>query len=87
MKQLLYQNDLLLYHLEQAEKKEEILRKEMKLQTDAKRNDIDGEMISLQKKLQDKEEEWRRKVEDYEYKIETVEKALALKTKQLINQL
>ena len=57
------------------------------LQTDAKRNDIDREMISLQKKLQDKEEEWRRKVKDYEYKIETVEKALAMKTKQLINQL
>ena len=68
MKQLLYQNDLLLYHLEQAEKNEEILRKEMKLQTDAKRNDINGEMISLRKKLQDKEKEWRCKVKEYKYK-------------------
>jgi len=81
MKQLLYQNDLLLYHLEQAEKNEEILRKEMKLQTDAKRNDINREMISLRKKLQDKEEEWRCKVKEYEYKIKTVKKALAVKTK------
>ena len=67
--------------------KEEKLRKEIKLQTDTKRNKMDREMISLRKKFQDKEEEWRRKVEDYEFKIETVEKELAVKTKQLINHL
>ena len=43
--------------------------------------------MSLQKNLEDKEEEWRCKVEDYEYKLEIVEKALAAKTKQLIDQL
>ena len=43
--------------------------------------------MSLQKKLQDKEEECRCKVEEYEYKLKTVEKVLAMKTKQLIDQL
>ena len=42
-------------------------------------------MISSQWKLQDKDEEQRRKVEEYDYKLETVEKALAIKTKQLID--
>jgi len=87
MEKLLYQNDLLLYRLEQAEMKEEKLQKEMKLQTDAKRNEMNEEMISLRMKLQNKEEEWKRKVEEYEHKIKTVEKALAMKTKQLISQL
>ena len=59
----------------------------MKLQTDAKRNEMNEEMISLWMKLQNKEEEWKQKVEEYEHKIETVEKALAMKTKQLISQL
>ena len=42
---------------------------------------MNKEMISLRMKLQNKEEEWKRKVEEYEHKIETVEKVLAMKTK------
>ena len=57
MKKLLYQNDLLLYRLEQAEMKEEKLQKELRIQTDTKRNEMDGEMSSLRKKFQDEEEE------------------------------
>ena len=67
--------------------KEEKLRKELNLQTNAKRNDTNQKVIRVQKQLKDKEEEWRSKVKEYEYKIETVEKALAIKTKQLIDQL
>ena len=87
MEQLLYQNDLLLFRLEQAEMNEEKLRTEMYLQIKAKKNDTDQEVIKVQKQLKDKEEEWRIKVNEYEHKIETVEKALAVKTKQLIDQL
>ena len=87
MRQLLYQNDLLLFRLEQAEINEEALRKELYLQTNTKKNDTNQEVIKVQKQLKDKEEEWRIKVNEYEHKIETVEKALAVKTKQLIDQL
>jgi hypothetical protein len=81
MKQLLYQNDLLLFRLEQAEMKEEKLRKEINLLTKAKKNDTDQELIKLQKQVHEKEDELKCKVEEYERKIETVEKALAAKTK------
>ena len=57
MKQLLYQNDLLLFRLEQAEMKEEKLWKELNLQTNAKRNETNQEVIRVQKQLKDKEEE------------------------------
>ena len=87
MKQLLYQNDLLLFRIEQAEMKEEKLWKELNLQTNAKRNETNQEVIRLQKQLKDKEEEWRCKVKEYDHKIETVEKVLAIKMKQLIDQL
>ena len=85
MKQLLYQNDLLLFRLEQSEMKEEKLRKELNLQTNNKMDEINQEVIRLQKQLKDKEEEWRCKVIEYDHKIETVEKVLAVKTKQLID--
>ena len=85
IEQLLYQNELLLFRLEQAELNEEKLREELYFQTKAKNNDTNQEVIKVQKQLKDKEEEWRIKVN--EYKIKTVEKALAVKTKQLIDQL
>ena len=87
MRQLLYQNDLLLFCLEQVEEKEEMLWTEMNLLANTKRNDTNQDIIRLKKQLQDKEEEWTSKVKEYEHKIEAVEKALATKTKQLIDQL
>ena len=87
MRQLLYQNDLLLFRLEQAEEKDEMLWMEMNLLANAKRNNTNQDIIRLQKQLQDKEEEQTSKVKEYEHKIEAVEKALAAKTKQLIDQL
>ena len=87
MEQLLYQNDLLLFRLEQAELNEEKLREELYFQTKAKNDDKNQEVIKVQKQLKDKEEELKNKVNEYEHKIETVEKALAIKTKQLIDQL
>ena len=44
-------------------------------------------MTRLQKKMQDKEDEWKCKAEEYKKKLETVEKALRVKTNQLLEQL
>ena len=87
MQNLLYQNDLLLFRLEKAEMNEEVLRKEMSLLRNTSKNDTNQEVTCLQKKLQDKEDEWRFKAEEYEKKLKTVEKALRVKTKQLLEQL
>ena len=59
----------------------------MNLLHNAKKNDTNQEITSLQKKFQDKEEEWRCKAEEYEKKLEKVEKALRAKTNQLLEQL
>ena len=56
MRQLLYQNDLLLFRLEQAEINEEKLREELYLQTNTKKNDTTQD-VRIQKQLKDKEEE------------------------------
>jgi len=45
MQQLLYQNDLLLFWLEQVEKNEEVLQKEMNLLHNAKKNDTNQEVM------------------------------------------
>ena len=76
----------MLFRLEQAEINEEKLREELYLQTNTKKNDTTQD-VRIQKQLKDKEEEWKKKAKEYEHKIETVEKALAVKTKQLIDQL
>ena len=73
IEQLLYQNDLLLFRLEQAELNEEKLREELYFQTKAKNNDTNQEVIKVQKQLKDKEEEWRIKVNEYEHNIESIE--------------
>ena len=59
----------------------------MDLLNNAQSNNTNKEIISLKKKLHDKEEEWRSKVKEYEWKLEIVEKALGAKMKQLIEQL
>ena len=83
----MYQNDLLLFWLEKAEMNEEVLQKEMSLLRNTTKNDTNQEVTSLQKKLQDKEDEWKFKAEEYEKKLQTVEKALRAKTKQLVERL
>ena len=83
----MYQNDLLLFRLEKAETSEEVLRKEISLLRNTIKNETNHEVISLKKQLQDKEDEWRVKAEEYETKLQTAEKALKAKTEQLLGQL
>ena len=60
MRQLLYQNNLLLFRLEQAEINEEKLQEELYLKTNTKKNDTTQD-VRIQKQLKDKEEEWKKK--------------------------
>ena len=84
MRQLLYQNDLLLFRLEKAETSEEVLQKEISLLRNTTKNETNQEVNSLKKQLQDKEDELRVKAEEYETKLKTAEKALKVKTEQLL---
>ena len=87
MRQLLYQNDLLLFQLEKAETSEEVLRKEISLVRNTIKNETNKEVNSLKKQLQEKEDEQRVKAVEYETKLKTAEKALKAKTEQLLGQL
>lgn len=78
-KQIRYQNDLLLFRLEQSEKNEDQLKREIEELSRAIKNE------AVLKKIALKEEEWMRKENGHEEKLERAEKALPAKAIQLID--
>ena len=78
VQKIVHQNDLLLFWLEQSAENEETLKRDIKQLQKANKNNEDAEV--LQKKIKIKEEEWLCKEEEYEQKLEAVEKSLMVET-------
>ena len=76
----MYENELLLFRLEQAEQND-LLRREIKLLQNNVKCDNNEEVIRMQMKLKSKEEEWPRQAKECKQKITKVEMALNVKIK------
>ena len=79
LKQIRYQNDLLLFRLQQSEKNEDSLKREIEELNCTIKNE------AVLKKMKLKEEEWMRKENEHKEKLERTEKELPAKTNQLID--
>ena len=76
-----YQNELLLFRLENSERNEPALKRENeKLQNSKENNSNENVMVLKKNKM--KKEVQLRKEEEYEKKLEKVEKVLSAKTSQ-----
>ena len=78
LKKIQYQNDTLLFRLEKLEQNEDSIKREM----EELNNIIINSMVVKKMKL--KEEEWMRKENECKEKLDSVEKALSVKTSQLL---